>query len=152
MRHNLLKGLIVAAVVALLASAGGSWGVAFGQTAPPPPGRAPGAPSWPTVAPPPASQYRPAPQGTRTAGFSPAAVATPPKGSVGPQAAPTSAESNTTSVPSTGPQEATPTATNPASSKGAEQQPVFPTSQLLMALGGVVLLSAVLYGVRRRKP
>ena len=161
MRHNLLKGLIVAGVVALLASAGGSWGVAFGQTAPPAPGLAPGVPSWPTVAPPPASQYRPAPQDTRTTGENPATAATPLGESVGPQVAPTSpeskiaptsAESKATSVPGTVPQAATSSTPHAASSKGAEQQPFFSSSRPLMLLGVVVLLSAVLYGVRQQKP
>ncbi len=58
------RSIAIAGLLALLASMGGGWGTAVGQTAGPPPARsgsgASGASPYQAVTPPPASEYRPA--------------------------------------------------------------------------------------------
>lgn len=58
----LWASLIAAGALALLATLGGGWGIALGQTAGPPPTRPPAGspPIAPVVTPPPGTEYRPA--------------------------------------------------------------------------------------------
>ncbi len=138
---------MIAGMVALLASLGGGWGSALGQTAGPPPTRLPsgvdGSPSYPVVTPPPAAEYRlpgTSPTGVPEAATRAIAVATPmPAAVASPTAGAPSAGEAATAL-ATSPPTLPPSASgNPAAATSASDTLAQPPT--LWALAGLALLS-----------